>query len=226
MTHRQLTFDLPVREARGLADFFVSPANETALAAIEGWEDWPFGKLVLTGPQGAGKTHLAHVWATLSGAEVLPAFDLRESDVPALSDARAIALEDMDRGPLDERAIFHLHNMLAERGRALLMTARVPPRDWNLQLPDLFSRVSAATVVSVSAPDDALLQAVLIKQFTDRQLSVSPDLIGWLLRRIDRSFDAARRAVETLDAAALAEGRPVTRAFAARLLDNLTEDRA
>lgn len=226
MSQRQLTFDLPVREARGLSDFFVSPANEIALAAIEGWRNWPLGKLVLTGPKGAGKTHLAHVWASLSDAAVLSAGALREADVPGLTEGGAVVLEDADRGIGDERAVFHLHNLLAERSGALLITACSPPRDWGLELPDLVSRISAATVVTVAPPDDALLQAILVKQFTDRQIQVSPDLITWLLRRIDRSFDAARRTVEVLDAAALAEGRPVTRTLARRLLDNQADDRA
>ena len=219
MTPRQLAFDLPVREARGRADFFVSPANATALAAIEGWESWPSGKLVLTGPKGAGKTHLAHVWAGLSDARIVSAAELAEAEVPALAARGAVCVEDAHAPARDEAALFHLHNLLAERGGALLLTAETPPRDWGLALPDLSSRLTAAPVASLAPPDDALLRAVLLKQFADRQVIVSPALVDWLVPRIERSFAAAKSAVERLDAAALSEGRPLTHRLAARVLD-------
>ena len=216
---RQLAFDLPMREARGRADFFVSPANATALAAIERWRDWPQGKLVLMGPAGSGKTHLAHVWATLTDASVVDAGDLGGADLPELAARGAVCVENADHGLSDERALFHLHNLLAEAGGALMITARTPPRDWGLSLPDLQSRLFAAPVASLAAPDDALLRAVLLKQFADRQVIVSPTLVDWLIPRIERSFEAVQDAVERLDSASLSESRPLTRALAARVLD-------
>ena len=219
MTPRQLAFDLPVREALGRADFFVSPANATALAQIEDWHNWPRGKLVLVGPEGAGKTHLAHVWAALSGARIIRAATLDDAAVPELAAAGAVCIEDADDPDRDEAALFHLHNLLAERQGALLLTAASPPRDWGMGLPDLLSRLEAASVARLDLPDEALLSAVLLKQFADRQLTVSPRLIDWLLSRIERSFAAVGRTVETLDSAALAEGRPITERFASRVLD-------
>jgi len=212
----QLTFDLPVRETRGREDFFVAPSNATAVAALDAWQDWPLGKLVLIGPEGAGKTHLSHVWMQMTGAVLIPANDLTTEGVPALGNR--VVVEDVDRG-VDEAALFHLHNALAEVGGSLLLTARTAPRDWGLGLPDLISRVSAASVARLEAPDDALLQAVILKQFADRQLTVSPELIDWLLARIERSFAAAHHAVDVLDSAALEKGRPVTRALAREILD-------
>ena len=219
MTPRQLAFDLPVREALGRADFFVSPANATALAQIEDWHNWPRGKLVLVGPEGAGKTHLAHVWAALSGARIIRAATLDDAAVPELAATGAVCIEDADDPDRDEAALFHLHNLLAERQGALLLTAASPPRDWGMGLPDLLSRLEAASVARLDLPDEALLSAVLLKQFADRQLTVSPRLIDWLLSRIERSFAAVGRTVETLDSAALAEGRPITERFASRVLD-------
>ncbi|MEM9342290.1 MAG: chromosomal replication initiator DnaA [Pseudomonadota bacterium] len=221
----QLTFDLPVREARGREDFFVAPSNATAVAALEAWQEWPLGKMVLTGPKGSGKTHLAHVWVQMTGGVLTAADAVTTEAVPALAKAGHVVAEDADRGELDERALFHLHNALAEASGALLLTARAAPRDWRLALPDLLSRVSAASVARLDAPDDTLLQAVILKQFADRQVTVTPDLIDWLLARIERSFDAASRAVEALDSAALAKGRPVTRALAREVLDSLSPPR-
>lgn len=221
---RQLAFDLPHRTALGREDFYVSGTNAQALAALDAWQGWPGGKMVLIGPPAAGKTHLAHVWATGSGASVHPASGLASADIAALAAERAVVIEDCDalgQSPAAQEALFHLHNMLAAKGAALLVTATSPSRDWGLTLADLASRVQAAPVTRLEAPDDALLSAVLIKLFADRQIAVNPALIAYLLPRMDRSFDAARVLVADLDAAALARGTGVTRALAATVLDNL-----
>ncbi len=216
----QLTFDLPVRPALGREDFFVSPANALAVSALDAPAAWPDGKMLLTGPAGSGKTHLALVWAAQSAAKVLDARALAETDLP---DAAALVVEDANRvaGKPDlETALFHLHNhMIGRRGR-LLITADRPPRDWSLALPDLLSRMEATPSVALRAPDDALLGAVLVKLFADRQLQVSPGLIPWLVGRIDRSFATAQAVVAALDGAALSRMRPITRALAAELLDS------
>lgn len=219
----QLAFRLPARPALGRDDFFVSPANAAAVGVVSQDADWPDGKLALVGPEGSGKTHLAHVWAAETGARVVAAADLAAADLPALAAAGRVAVEDVDRMAGDagaERALFHLHNLLRQGGGRLLLTARMPPARWRVALPDLASRVAGMTVAELAAPDDALLSAVLLKHFADRQIAVAPPLVAYLAARIDRSFAAARDAVERLDRAALSEGRPVTRALAARLLDN------
>lgn len=218
---RQLSFELPVRQALGRDDFFVSPANAEAVAMIEGWQGWPARKLALIGPPGAGKTHLAHVWAALSGARIVAARDLAGADIPALA-AGHVAVEDAARiagdGPAEE-ALFHLHNLALAEGHCLLMTARSAPRQWPLALPDLASRMQGTPAVTLGEPDDSLLAAVLTKLLADRQLSPSPNTVPYLVRRMDRSFAAARDLVERLDATSLASGRPISRALAAQVLD-------
>ena len=217
---RQLAFDLPTDTAMTRADFFVSPSNALALQTVEAWEDWPGRKLVLVGPEGSGKTHLAHVWATLAGGVILPAADLAAASIGPLA-GRAIVIEDADHlSPSDEAALFHLHNVVTSTG-ALLLTAKTPPRDWGLRLADLTSRMQAAAVARLEAPDDALLSAVLVKLFTDRQVAVTANLIPYMVSRMHRSIGAARALVSALDAQALAGGQPITRALARDVLDRL-----
>lgn len=219
---RQLAFELPPQEAWRRADFFVSPANALALATVDDWRNWPLGKLLLIGPEGSGKTHLAHLWAEETGAALIPATALGHSDLPALAAGGAVCVESAEAvaGHAErEEALFHLHNMLTPGGR-LLLTARMPARDWGMRLPDLASRMGAAPIARLEAPDDALLSAVLVKLFADRQVSVAPNLIPWLVVRMERSLAAARELVAALDARALAEGKPISRAMAAALLDS------
>lgn len=177
--------------------------------------------MLLVGPAGAGKTHLAHIWAADTGARLVAATALANADLPALAQT-AICVEDAEAvagKPDAEAALLHLHNMAAEHGSPLLLTAATPPRDWGLALPDLASRMQAAPLARLDAPDDALLSAVLAKLFADRQIAVPANLIPWLINRMDRSFAAARTLVAALDATALAQCRPVTRQLAAEVLD-------
>ena len=220
---RQLSFDLPSRTALGREDFFVSPANAHAVALVEDWQNWPGRKLALIGPSGAGKTHLAHVWAKAAGAEIVPASALPRLDIPTLASGN-IAIEDvpMIAGNAEaEVALFHLHNLALAEGHSLLMTAHLAPTRWGLILPDLKSRVEGTPSVIVESPDDDLLAAVLMKLFADRQLSPSPDTIPYLVRRIDRSFDMARQIVAALDDASLSQKRKITGRFAGEVLDGL-----
>lgn len=217
---RQLAFDLPAQAAYRREDFFVSPGNTLALAVLDDWPAWPGGKMVLVGPAGAGKTHLAHVWAKGVGGVIVAAPALALGDLPQISASGKVVVEDAERlagdGP-GEEALFHLHNLVLPAGR-LLITAERPVRDWGLRLPDLKSRVEAAGVVRLEPPDDALLQAVLVKLFADRQVTVPPALIPWLVQRMERSIAAARSLVAELDARALSAGKPISRAMAAEVL--------
>lgn len=218
MTH-QLAFDLPgAPTRRSRADFFTSPANLQALAAIDAWQAWPGHKMLLVGPRGSGKTHIARIWAEMAGATIIQATALAATDLESLARA-PVVVEDAEyiAGDGDaESALFHLHN-LATPSHHLLITAATPPRDWGLGLPDLQSRLQAAPLTTLAPPDDALLSAVLIKLFADRQIIVSPQLITYLVNRMDRSISTAQDMVARLDAAALALGRPVSRALAASL---------
>ena len=220
MNHRQLSFDLPVRPALGREDFFVSPANAMAVVLLENWRDWSGRKLALIGPKGSGKTHLAHVWAVTSGALILKATDLGDVETPAVAMGPVVVEDVQDIAglrPLEE-ALFHLHNLVLAEGFPLLITADRPAHLWGLSLPDLMSRMQGTQSVNLEQPDDQLLSAVVAKLFADRQLMPSPDVISYLVARMDRSFDAARDLVAAIDREALARKRPVTRKLAAEVL--------
>ncbi|MCW1954339.1 MAG: chromosomal replication initiator DnaA [Roseobacter sp.] len=222
---RQLTFDLPTLQALGRDDFFVSPTNAGAVAMIEHWQSWPARKLLLIGPEGAGKTHLAHVWAGLSGATLLEASALREADIPRLARG-SVAVENIPEiaaNPDAQNALFHLHNLTLAEGHSLLFTATGEAQTWGLTLPDLTSRMQGTPAVALGAPDDALLAAVLMKLFADRQLSPRPEVLAYLTKHMERSFAAARALVQEIDSLALSEGREVSRKLAAEVLDKQAE---
>ncbi len=214
---QQLVLDLPVRQALGRDDFFVAPCNELAVAQLEGWARWPEGRLALVGPANSGKTHLAHVWAAMSGAPIIEAAALLPEDA-----APALVVENVDRIGENEAALFHVYNRMNAEGGALLVTGRAAPSRWPLALPDLRSRLQSLPVVALEAPDDTLLAMIMAKLFEDRQLPVSPRLISYLLKRVGRSYAAVNALVEGLDKAALAAGKPLSVPFASRYLEGQT----
>ncbi|OLP58514.1 hypothetical protein BJF93_16755 [Xaviernesmea oryzae] len=210
----QLPLDLAPAPQTGREDLIVSEAIAPAVALIDGWPRWPSPVTVLTGPAGSGKSHLAAIWAEVSGAERLRP----QGDVGEAGRQRPVLFEDADRGTLDETALFHLINTVRQNGTALMMTARQLPAAWAVSLPDLRSRLKAATVVPLGAPDDLLLSQVLIKLFSDRQLAVDDRLVDYMVARMERSLDAARRLVEEIDCLALARSSRITRALIAEVL--------
>jgi len=217
----QLTLDLPHRPALGAEDFLVSPSNAAAVDLIERWPDWPAAAAVVHGPAGSGKSHLVHVWQARSGAEQTTASAITEATIARLGHVRALAVEDIDRGIADERLLFHMLNLAREHSRTLLLTSRQAPGDIAVTLPDLRSRLRAMPAAGIEACDAALLKALLIKLFADRQVKVAPHVVDYLALHMERSAAAAPRLVAEADRLALARHSKVTRALAAEALARL-----
>lgn len=220
----QLTLNLtlpPPTYAR--EDFVVADGNREALAWIDRWPDWPAPALSLNGPTGCGKTHLGRIWAARSGAIVMNGADLDGMSVADLTTlaatAPAIVIEGAERAP--ERGLFHLYNLVRERGGHMLLISDAPPARWSIALPDLASRLRAAPAVAVAPPDDELLGSIILKQLADRQLHAGAGVVQYLVSHMERSADAARRVVAALDGRALIERREIDRRLAMDVLADL-----
>jgi chromosomal replication initiation ATPase DnaA len=220
----QLVLDLGHRPALAREDFLVAPCNEEAVAWLDRWPDWPSSAVILVGAAGAGKSHLARVWRARTSAASVEAASLRRSDPWAwLKPAPVCVVEDAPGG-VDEQALLHLLNAATEAEGHLLITAVSPPSRWALRLPDLASRMRAAPIAELRAPDDALLGAVMVKLFADRQVTVTPEVVSYVLPRMERSFAALRALVVALDEAALAQARAVTVPLAREVLLDLSNE--
>jgi len=223
---RQIPLAFAYDAAMGANDFLVAECNRDAAAWIDAWPRWPSPLLILYGPTGSGKSHLARVWRDRSGAPLWPARALRARDLRGrIGEGRWVAIEcDGAAGlePEAEEALFHLYNLVRERDGGILLTAPSPPRTWRVGLADLRSRIAAAPAVGIGRPDDALLGALLVKLFADRQIEIESGLVTFLLARMERSFAAALDLVERLDRASLAERRRVTVPLARRVLEDGT----
>ncbi len=205
----QLILDLPVRAAQGRADFLVTGSNDEAVAWLDRWPDWPSPAMCIFGPEGCGKSHLLQVWCARTEAAAIMPENLTAASVPELAARGAVAL-DRAEAIVNPEPLLHLYNLLAEQGGFLLLADRKPPRQWRLPLADLRSRLLAAPAAGIEPPDDRLLMAVMAKLFADRQVRVAPDVLSFLVARIERSFAAAERVVKHLDHNSLSGQRPIT----------------
>jgi chromosomal replication initiation ATPase DnaA len=213
-----LTFALPHAESLSRDNFLEGPSNAGALSLVDRWPDWPSHSVLLVGPEGCGKSHLATIWAERAGARIISAHALSEAEVPEALATGALVIEDLAAGRFDERALFHLMNMAREDNAFVLFTARAAPSGFAVALPDLNSRLRAVPVVQMASPDDQLFRALIVKFCADRQISVDESVVSYVERRIERSVVAARAIVAQLDLESLRLGRPVTRALAAEVL--------
>jgi chromosomal replication initiation ATPase DnaA len=217
---RQLAFALPHAESLTRDNFLEGPANAAGLALVDRWPDWPNRIMLLVGPEGSGKSHLAAIWADQAGARSISGHALTAAAVPGALATGALVVQDLKPSEFDERALFHLLNLAREDEAFVLIIARAPPSAYQIELRDLRSRLRALPTVSLLPPDDQLFRALIVKFCADRQLSIDESVVGYLTTRIERTYAAARHAVELLDTEALRLGRPVTRALAAELLRN------
>ncbi|WP_458756197.1 chromosomal replication initiator DnaA [Afipia sp. TerB] len=215
---RQLAFALPHAESLSRDDFLEGPGNAQALALIENWPDWPNRVMMMVGPEGSGKSHLAAIWAAESGARTMAAHALTPANVPGALATGALVVEHLEPGSFDERALFHLLNLAREEEAFVLMTGRLPPSAHTVELRDAGSRLRALPVVTLTPPDDQMLRALIVKFCADRQMTVDESVVSFLASRIERSVVAARRTVELLDTESLRLRRPVTRALASEIL--------
>lgn len=211
---KQIPMDFSHRVAYGREDFLIAPSNQEAVQWIDMWPKWPAPALIIYGDEASGKTHLSYVWQDRTGAQRIPANDLKDADFGRIFECdKCVIIEDVS-GYIGDRefetALFHLYNMAKEEQAHILLTASSVQSGWDFVIPDLRSRLCAAPSVSIHEPDDVLLQSILVKLFSDRQLDVSIEVINYILPRTERSFRFIKRLVERADKIALSEKKAVT----------------
>lgn len=218
----QLPLEFPIEEQTSRDDLRVAPPLRAAVRIVDGWPSWPSPVVILVGPVGCGKSHLASIWR--ENAHAVSIDPVVGSDAALQAASHPVLFEDADRREFDDTELFHVINSVRENGKSLLMTARTLPSAWDVTLPDLRSRLKAATVVEIGEPDEELLCEVLMKLFSDRQVAVEDKLISYIAARMERSTEAARRIVDTLDRLALSRRVKINRALVAEVLSAFEEN--
>ncbi|MBO6719349.1 MAG: hypothetical protein JJ913_15430 [Rhizobiaceae bacterium] len=217
---RQFTLEFSRHPGLSREELVVSSANAEAVALIDAWPDWPSEIVVIAGPTGSGKTHLASIWREETGALAADRNAIGPDCLDAV-EGGAVLIDDADMGGLDENGLFHLINAARASNGHVLLTARRFPAAWGVALPDLKSRLAAASTVEIREPDDLLLAGVITKLFADRQVEIDPAVVQFLVKRIERSLASAIRVVDRLDAVALETKSRITRQLAAGVVEEL-----
>jgi chromosomal replication initiation ATPase DnaA len=211
--NKQLLLDLPLRQAFGRDDFLVTASNAAAVELIDQWPNWLSYGAIIIGPAGSGKSHLVEVWRQKTSAAICRAEELRIEDIPQLFQNRLLAVEISTA--FDERALFHALNFAKQEDAQILITAQGIPA---LQIPDLRSRLNALPIVAILPPDDELLRGVLVKHFSDRQITVDETMITYIMLRMPRSLEAAQSLVDKIDQVAMVEKAEITRPFVGKVM--------
>jgi chromosomal replication initiation ATPase DnaA len=205
--------------ASGRDDLLISDRLSAAVTIVDAWPQWPSPVVILAGPVGSGKSHLASIWKEHSNATSIHPKAGVQAAIAAANGP--VLFEDVDREGFDDTELFHVINSVRENGHSLMMTSRLWPMSWPVELADLRSRLKAATVVEIGEPDEELLSQVIVKLFADRQLNIDDKLVLYIVNRMERSLNAAQTIVERLDRLAWSRGTKITRAMAAEVLNEL-----
>ncbi|MEK9670939.1 MAG: DnaA/Hda family protein [Rhodospirillaceae bacterium] len=224
---RQIPFTFDQRLALDAEDFLVTPANRDAVAWVDRWPDWTAPLLTVWGPAGAGKTHLTQVFLERTAGLLAKTPDLPR--LAAEGPPAAIAVDGLyDGGGIaaaTEEALFHLFNHAKLNGGHILLTGRAAPSRWSIELADLKSRLVGALAVEITAPDDALIAALIVKLFSDRQVRVDEDVVAYMTQRMGRTYQAVSDLVGRIDRAALAEKRRITVPLARDVMAAMGDER-
>lgn len=229
----QLPFDFAHRPYMGREDFIKAPCNAEALEMVELWPRWPAFALCIYGPEHCGKTHLAHIFAKNAAVQTnypypIPQIEAQNADmdIPPLLFARhpCLIVENLCEN-IDEEAMFHLFNLYRNQNGFVLFTAEQPPARMRFKLPDLQSRLNMIPAIGISEPDDELLSALIVKLFMDRQITISREVINYILVNMQRSFTYAHRLVEEIDAVSLSYHRAVSIPIVKEAINSLRQCR-
>lgn len=219
-TSNQIPLSFDVSPSKGRDDLISSGSVEAAVSVLDLWPNWPSHIVILAGPTGAGKSHIAHVWGEKANAQDID-FSATTDEIVTISKQSPILLEDIDRQDMDETKFFHLLNAVKEAQSSILITSRSWPSSWSIKLPDLASRIKSATVVEIGEPDEMLLTQVIFKLFADRQIEIDEKIVNYLVLRMERSLAVAQNIVERMDHLALSKKVPISRAIASDVLAEL-----
>jgi len=210
--YQQLILDLRSIPSMGRNDYFVSDVNKEAVTWLDAWPNWTTFGFIVCGPLGSGKSHLAQVLKTLSHGYIIEAKDVSDQNIDQLSEKKCLIIENIEL-LTSETLLFHLYNMLLENKNNLMITSKLTMSQISFELPDLKSRLLSLPQVNIGFPDDRLLKNLLIKQFLDKGILVEMEVIYYLIKRIDRSFEAISKLVSKIDFKSIEKSKKITIPF-------------
>lgn len=211
----QLILPLKVDTSYEESTFIVADSNKEAYMHVQSWPKWSAHGVIIYGNDGAGKTHLSEIWRNRTNSIQV---DLKGNLADQLSTGSCVVLDDIDIRSF-ERELFHLYNYLKENSGYFILTLKAPVLEYKIDLPDLRSRLLSLPQFEIKEPSDDLLKLISMKVFADHQLRVSPAVIDYIIPRIERSFSALRKLLNTAIHESQSKKKPITTHFMRQILE-------
>jgi len=204
---KQLYFNMDREPSFDENNFVVTQSNQDAFEHITKWPEWTVNNIILFGDAGVGKSHLANIWLKRSNGIRL---DLDEINTKIVEKYKYVLIEDVDSNQTNYHNLFHVINLIREIEGSLLLTSKIPPTSLVTKIPDLNSRIRSFSPVKINKPDDYLLEIMILKIFSDKNVIVDEKVIKFLLKRVERSISAIIRLIQRINEKSLEEKRPIT----------------
>ena len=205
--NNQLVLKFPEQQAYKREDFYVSPSNQEAYDFINSWPKWIKRIVNIFGPKGSGKSHLASILKNKTSCLQINSNRLNEKIFYKFKTNEVLIIENLNE-KVSEELLFSLWNIALQDNKYFLINSIKPISSYRFKLPDLISRVKSSLIIGINLPNDDLISAIIVKNFSDKQIRVEKKHIDYILKRIDRSYEKISQFILTLDKYSLKKGSP------------------
>ena len=189
-------------------NFFVSTSNLEAFEILNSWPKWIKKFINLYGEKYSGKSHLARIFESKSTCLNIREKDFTEEILIKFKTKQSLIIEDYQNN-ISENLLYSLINIVEQENKYLLITSEKPINEFNYKLNDLVSRLNNFLYIKLGAPDDELIYALIVKNFSDRQITIDKKLIDYIIKRIDRSYESIFVFISKIDQLSLQKGKPI-----------------
>ncbi len=189
-------------------DFYVSNSNKHIFSLLNKWPKWEKNFVNISGEKFSGKTHLINIFIKKFRGIILNAKSLNNEDLKTIKIHENIVLEDIDNN-IDEKLVYSLFNIVDLDNKYIIVTSNIPIVDVDFTLADLKSRTKNFLLQNIEKPDDELMFALILKNLSDRQISIDKKLIDYIIKRTDRSYSKIFEFIYKIDELSLKKKRPI-----------------
>ena len=204
----QLLLKFPANQVYLKEDYYVSPSNKEAFDFVNSWPKWIKRIANIFGPPGSGKTHITSILKNKTSVLEIDSNALSDKIFFEFKTKEVLVIKNLSKG-VTEELLFSVWNAAAQDNKYLLITSAKPIGSYKFKLPDLISRINSCISIGIKLPSDELISVILVKNFSDKQITVEKKHIDYIIKRIDRSYEKISEFISILDKYSLKKGRPL-----------------
>ncbi len=205
----QLIFKFPFKTQYYEQDFFVSSNNFSAYKLIESWPNWSSKWLNVFGAPGSGKTHLIKILEKkITSVKIFSPKEVNNSTISILDNVECIIIDDF-KNDIDQTILYSLLNQSKQLEKYILINSIKPLKEFEFQTNDLKSRINSFLTIGIELPTDDLLKVIIMKSFSDKQVSLDPKLCDYIIKNVERSYQKIIQFLKDVDELSLSSGKSI-----------------